>query len=536
MGDLTAMREERDRSVAFAFAAADLLVQLDCEWRVRFASGAAQTLLGTAAPALPGRDFREFVDLADQAYFERLLSMLVTRGRIDAVTLQLRRTDGRLLRVTLGGCCFGGKAPDFYLSLTKHNNVVGTDDRDRDPQTRLLSPESFTAAAARIARASHDPAGNQMVMLHVDGLTRLEDGLSDPARLQLRSEIAGLLRSASSGGDVAAQLDRETFSVVQTKGADAAELRFGLEAVAHASDPSVPVSVMSATLILDAAALGDQDAGQALAYCIKHFAKTKGAGFTMSSLSDGFCDMVNQTMARVTLVRSTLMEGKFTLVYQPIVDLSDGTLHHFEVLTRFAPGQSPFELVAFSEEIGLAEELDLAICETALRAARRAQIRHVLALNLSGRSIQSSSFITRLMALVTELAPDQRKIMFEITESAAIQSLDEVEGVIRLLRRRGHPLCLDDFGSGFSAFTYLRHFEVDYVKLDGKFLNAAYTRPRDAALVKSVTRLCQDLHCATIGEMIENQYEAKAAQTLGVNFGQGYYFGKPAAVPKYELR
>lgn len=83
---------------------------------------------------------------------------------------------------------------------------------------------------------------------------------------------------------------------------------------------------------------------------------------------------------------------------------------------------------------------------------------------MSGRSIQSSSFLTRLVALVTELAPDQRKIMFEITDSAAIQNVDEAEAVIRMLRRRGHSLCLDDFGAGFSAFTYLRHFEVDFGK------------------------------------------------------------------------
>ena len=266
----------------------------------------------------------------------------------------------------------------------------------------------------------------------------------------------------------------------------------------------------------------------------KQYAENKGANFTMSSLANGFSEMVNKTLARVTSVRSTLAGGNFSLVYQPIVDLKTNQLHHFEVLTRFAPGQSPFELVSFSEEVGLAEDLDLAVCEKAMREAARTHIPYTLALNLSGRSIQSASFISRLIQLVTELAPDQRKIMFEITESAAIQNLEDAEAVIRLLRQRGHPLCLDDFGAGFSAFTYLRRFEVDFVKLDGKFLNSAFIRPRDAALVRSLTQLCRDLRCATIGEMIETNVEAKASKDLGVDFGQGYYFGKPAAVPRYE--
>ena len=529
------LREERDRFVAFAFAAADLLVQVGSDRRVRFASGAAQALLGVAAAALPGRDFMEFIDPRDSPYFRQLLSTLLTRGRIEPVAVFLRHTDGQQFRVTVGGCCVPGKTLDFYLSFTRLAAGFPVSDEDRDPQTRLLSPTAFSDAAARIARSPLDPVGNQMVMLHVGGLAALEDGLSEEARVQMRGEMAGLLRSASMGGDAAAQLDRETFSVVQTKGADATELRFGLEAVARSADPEAELSISAATVALDAGALGDQDAGRALAYCIKHFAETKGADFTMSSLSDGFSEMVNQTMARVTSVRSTLSDGKFTLVFQPIVGLGDNVLHHFEVLTRFAPGQSPYEMIAFSEEVGLAEELDLAVCERALRVARKSQIPHILALNLSGRSIQSSAFIARLLMLVTELAPDQRKVMFEITESAAIQDLEGAEAVIRMLRRRGHPLCFDDFGAGFSAFTYLRRFEVDFVKLDGEFLTAAYTRGRDAALIKSLTLLCRDLRCATIGEKIETALEARAARELGVDFGQGYFFGKPTPVPQYEM-
>jgi EAL domain-containing protein (putative c-di-GMP-specific phosphodiesterase class I) len=528
------LREERDRFVAFAFAAADLLIQLDSNRRVRFASGAAQALLGVAAAAMPGHDFRDFIDPRDEPYFLRLLATLLVRGRIEAAAVMLRRADGQRLRVMLGGCCFPGKSPDFYLTLTHLAAPFPVGDEARDPETMLLSPEAFTEAASQMARAPRDPAGSQMVMLHVGGLAALEDGLSEEARTQLRIEMAALLRSSSTGGDAAAQVDRETFSVVQTKGTDTTELTFGLEAVARATEPNAQLAVSAATVTLDAGDLGDQDAGRALAYCIKQFAETKGANFTMSSLANGFSEMVNQTMARVTSVRSTLSAGDFTLVYQPIVELGSGALHHFEVLTRFAPGQSPYELVSFSEEVGLAEELDLAVCEKALRTAAKNHIPYTLALNLSGRSIQSGAFISRLMSLVTELAPDQRKVMFEITESAAIQNLEDAEGVIRLLRRRGHPLCLDDFGAGFSAFTYLRRFEVDFVKLDGKFLNSAFTRPRDAALVRSLTQLCRDLRCATIGEMIETSVEAKASKDLGVDFGQGYYFGKPAAVPRYE--
>jgi EAL domain-containing protein (putative c-di-GMP-specific phosphodiesterase class I) len=525
------LREERDRFVAFAFAAADLLVQLDAGRRIGFVSGAAQALLDVPASVLPGRDFRDFVDPRDISFFDRLLDGIGLRGRIEPAALLLRRADGTRSRVMVGGCCFTGKTGDIFLAMT---HLPSLDPADRDPETRLLTAAGFTETATRMALSPREPEGSQMVMLHLGGLSVLEDGLPPEACGRLRGEIAALLRSGSLGGDAAAQLDRETFSLVQKQGEDAMQLSFGLKAVAQSIDPNVSLAVTTATVSLDASELGDQDAGRALAYCIKQFADSEGADFALSSLGHGFADMVNRTMARVTEVRSTLGQGAFTLAYQPIVALATGKLHHFEVLARFVPGQSPYELVTFSEEVGLAEELDLAVCEKALRAARSAAVPEHIALNLSGRSIQSAGFMQRLTAMIGELVREPRFVIFEITESAAIQNLDEADHVIQALRRRGHPLCLDDFGSGFSAYTYLRRFPVDFIKLDGAFLRSAFNNPRDAALVRSLALLCRELQCGTIGEMIETRSEAAASKALGIDFGQGYHFGRPAAEPRYD--
>ncbi|HVJ53128.1 MAG TPA: EAL domain-containing protein [Aliidongia sp.] len=525
------LREERDRFVAFAFAAADLLVEIEPSGTIRFVSGAAQALLDVTAAEMACRDFREFVDPADLAFFERLLTNIADHGRIEPVALKLRRRGGAPSRIMIGGCSFPGRKQGFFLSLSHLPSVPMADPAARDAETGLLTTDAFGEAALRHAAHADN---SQMVMLQLGGLAALEGGLVAEARDKLRDEVAALLRNASIGGDMAARVDRETFSLVQKRGEDVAELSFGLKTVAQSADPDTEISVASAIVNLDMSEIGDQDAGRALAYCIKNFAETKGSGFGLSSLAGGFSAMVNQTMARVTEMRTVLEQGAFSLAYQPIVDLASGKLRHFEVLARFAPGQSPFELVAFSERIGLAEELDLAVCEKALKAARSAVIPENIALNLSGRSILSASFLERLMSMIDALVREPKRVTFEITESAAIEDLDRADAAIQALRDRGHPLCLDDFGAGFCAYTYLRRFAVDHIKFDGLFLKSALRNPRDAALVRSVAQLCRELKCSTIGEMLETEPEVRAAIALGLELGQGYYFGRPAPVPRYD--
>jgi EAL domain-containing protein (putative c-di-GMP-specific phosphodiesterase class I) len=143
----------------------------------------------------------------------------------------------------------------------------------------------------------------------------------------------------------------------------------------------------------------------------------------------------------------------------------------------------------------------------------------------------SLPFMSRLARLLTDARIDRKKLMFEITETSAIANLDQADGFLQSLRKLGHRICLDDFGAGFGAYTYLRRFEIDYVKLDGPFLKSGMSSTRDSALLRSIAAVCAELGAETIGEMIETREEAYAAAGLGVTHGQGYYFGRPLTSP-----
>jgi EAL domain-containing protein (putative c-di-GMP-specific phosphodiesterase class I) len=122
-------------------------------------------------------------------------------------------------------------------------------------------------------------------------------------------------------------------------------------------------------------------------------------------------------------------------------------------------------------------------------------------------------------------------LLFEITETAAMSQVRQVNALVQSLRGRGFRFCLDDFGAGANAFHYLRAFEVDFVKIDGPFGQDALARPRDRALLRSVVEFCREVGVPVVAEMVETEAQAVQFQKLGVAYGQGFLFARPSADP-----
>jgi EAL domain-containing protein (putative c-di-GMP-specific phosphodiesterase class I)/GGDEF domain-containing protein len=531
------IRADRDRFVAFAFAAADLLIELDAKRRIVFATGAAQSLIGVAASKLGGRHFLDLFPPADQGFATRVLDGLTESERIEPAALALARPDGGTTRVWLGGCRFGGNESNYFLALSHLVAPLPSDVEDgRDPQTRLLDAAALPDVLKRVSQSTGDQPVS-LTMLHLDGLTALQQRLGEQRRNELMSEIGAVLRLSSTGGDAAAQISDQEFALVQRPGVDSEAIEAELATITAAASPSRrPLAMRSAQVVVDAADLADKNAAQALAYCVKKFSQSDGRDFSLASLEEALAGMVDETLDRVAEMRATVSSGDFSLVFQPIVDLESGCVHHFEVLSRFTPGESPYDYIVFSEEVGMAAELDLAVCEKVVRLMAGAPTAAPVAVNLSGKSMASLPFMTRLTRLLADARIDRTKLMFEITESSAIDNLDQADAFLQGLRTLGHRICLDDFGAGFGAYTYLRRFEIDFVKLDGPFLKNGMNNMRDRALLRSIAAVCGELGARTIGEMIETREEAYAAAGLGVNFGQGYFFGRPLTSPTLPPR
>ena len=221
----------------------------------------------------------------------------------------------------------------------------------------------------------------------------------------------------------------------------------------------------------------------------------------------------------------------FRLLYQPILRLDNRQLHHHEALLRLAPepdGQATdtFMFTKRIEALGLFEALDLAVCGKAL-AVLNTHPTAVIAINVSGRSMQSETF---RYTLLDRLAHAKR-LMVEITETAEISGIKTAVHTINLLRDQGVRVCLDDFGSGYAAFRYLRELPIDFLKIDGSYVRAAMTDARERDFVASMCSLARTAGAEVIAEQIETENQADLMRDLGATYGQGWLLGHPLEQP-----
>jgi EAL domain-containing protein (putative c-di-GMP-specific phosphodiesterase class I) len=524
---LATVRSQRDRFVGFAFAAADLLIEVTRSGTIAFVAGAAQNLNGCSSEHLVGTAFIELIAAGDRAIAAALIAALDRSGRLLPIIVRLAR-DGSP-PVVLGGCRLPNNNASIFLALTIANPPPPEEGALDAP---MLSREDFAGQAE--SRMLEDPAGDyQLTFVAVDELAALQARLTDDVAQGLTKTVERYLYNAASDIKAAGQLGGDRYGLLHKSAFDPTRLQQAVEALSKAVDPNGEgVTLRSATMALDHTGLSGADAARALIYCINQFADSDTNDFSAPTLHDGLNKALASAVARIGDLRTTMNDGAFDLVFQPIVTLRSREVHHLEALTRFRSGGSPDSAVAFAEAVRLIADFDLAVCRKVIAMiADQATPAAPIAINISGRSLESSIFFGALLALCKTRVGLARHVLFELTESAVITRVDEVNARLQTLREAGFKVCLDDFGAGANSFHYLRSFEVDFVKIDGAFGLAALSNPRDALLLRSIAGFCRETGIATIAEKVEQEAHAAEFELLGLTHAQGYHFGRPLAQP-----
>jgi EAL domain-containing protein (putative c-di-GMP-specific phosphodiesterase class I) len=257
-----------------------------------------------------------------------------------------------------------------------------------------------------------------------------------------------------------------------------------------------------------------------------------GAAPAADCLTDVLGQSVQRTVTQAGAFGAVVKARRFKLVFQPVVSLTDGSLHHHECLIRFEGDQSPFAMIRMAEELDIIEDLDCAVAEETVKQLRADKTgRSRLAFNASGRSIISPNFIEA----VSQLAKSgglARRLIVEITESAAIDDLGLARRHIEALQSMGLEVCLDDFGSGASSFAYLRQLPIDVVKIDGAYVRELTSSGRDDAMIRHLVSLCHELDVSTVAEMVETQAIEDILRRAGVDYAQGWLYGQPSDEPR----
>ena len=523
-----ALRAQRDKYIAFSLAAADLLIETTLDGEIIEATGATSALLGETGAALGGRNFARLFNASDRFLIDRLLKRVQEEGRIKPFMLHLLCPNSTAL-VNVGACRLPG-GTSIYLSLTLLPLSASLAIPARDPVSGLLNAADFRSMATRAIAPEDDGSGanmlQQMRLVHIEGLSIAMRDLPAARSKLLMAEIGAVLRSCSVSSDLAAQVGENEFGVITDNESPDAEAlgRELTETLTGAGMATGPTSPRITTIRLTTGNLDEASVAKALAYVIDNFTRRK------KTEPGAFEESVNLAMANTVetfgSIRRLIDKGDFQLHFQPVVDLSHRQVHHHEALLRMSKVASPYEMIRFSEQLGLIADLDIAVCTRAIEELERLPDAKI-AVNFSGASVQNAQFRTSLFSLLHTNSSLAERLLFELTESAHIEDIEPAANFVNGLRRRGFSVCLDDFGSGAAAYNYLRRFDADYIKIDGPFMKLAVGAKRDQALIRSICSLARELGCSVIGEMIETEEEANMCQSLGIGFGQGYLFGKP---------
>lgn len=245
----------------------------------------------------------------------------------------------------------------------------------------------------------------------------------------------------------------------------------------------------------------------------------------------------------VLVIENQLKKNSFELFAQPIVSLENPSLfEHYEILlrsfnSRLGEYYSSQELIQAAENFDVITKIDQWVCiyvfDKLQKCLEQGMKLPYVSINISGHSIANSEFENFVRDLVSKHTLPIDHICFEITENVAVKSIARAQKFIMNMRGLGFKFALDDFGVGYCSFNYLQQLDVDMVKIDGVFVSSMLDNDTQYAMVKAIADVARAMKIKTVAEYVDSPEVIKALSVIGVDYGQGYIFGKPQPIDKY---
>jgi EAL domain-containing protein (putative c-di-GMP-specific phosphodiesterase class I) len=242
-------------------------------------------------------------------------------------------------------------------------------------------------------------------------------------------------------------------------------------------------------------------------------------------------------------IRVAIDADRFALVAQPILDLETGVVTQFEVLLRMLDEHDelipPSAFLSTAERLGMIQEIDAIVVARAIRAVAAAGPAIAdtrVEINLSGASMGDPQMLRVIERELHDSGLDPARVIFEITETAAIANIAKARDFSDELAKLGCRFALDDFGAGFGSFYYLKHVHFDILKIDGEFVREACITRTDRLVIQSVVAIARGLGKQTVAEHVGDEPTVGLLRDLGVDYGQGYFLGEPQPLEEFLTR
>ncbi|MGH6720431.1 MAG: EAL domain-containing protein [Alphaproteobacteria bacterium] len=492
-------------------------------------------------------DLRQRVHPADVAHLDACLERHVATGAPFEVDYRVRAADGAFVWVHDRGAIVpdaGGARLELYGVM----RVVSPHDDRAARLERMANFDELTGhfnlrrlrEQLELAFASARRSGQQGAFLSVviDDLKLLRDvyggDVADAAVIGLGQQLDRCLRDS----DVTGRTGPDSFGIIldgcPAGGIDAAVAK--IMATINGVSVTTPVGPMQLAVSIGAAPFpgSRHTAPDIIAQADRQARGRRAASDTVIAEEPG-SGLVHHDLAIIDRVRWCLDNDGIQLVFQPVVTSATGRVAFYECLLRPVAGSGLADeaapLVRAAERVGLIRNVDRRVLELVL-ARLDADDELVVAVNVSGLTTLDPRWLRRVVAKAHARPDLPKRLIVEITETAALQDLDETARFVATLRDMGCRVALDDFGAGHTSFRNLKALPVDLVKIDGAFITGLTRQPADVAFVRALTGLAEACGKATVAECVEDEATAQVLKDCGVDYLQGYHYGRPAVLPE----
>jgi diguanylate cyclase (GGDEF)-like protein len=428
-----------------------------------------------------------------------------------------------------------------------------------DALTGLPNRRLFTKKLKQLKKSKHRQSLLGVLCLDLDRFKLINDGLGYKAGDLLLISTSERLKAFLKPGDVLARVGADEFAIAlnsankEDEAIDLAKqlqqqlnLPFHLEEQQTFTTVSIGIAFDCASFKQPTDRLEKNSSPHDLlldAYTAMYKAKVSGKNHHEVFVKK----MHAQALTRLQLendLRSAIVNREFELYYQPIICLKKLQIAGFEALVRWqSPSRgfvSPGDFIPVAEETGLIISLGQWILEQACQQMHLWQQKFsnypplMMSVNLSGRQFSQLDLVDRIAATIDEIGLDRRSLKLEITESMVMDDVEEAIAILDKLKQLDLRLSMDDFGTGFSSFSYLHRFPMDTLKVDRSFVSNMNESSKNCEIVSTIIMLAHKLGMDVVAEGIETEEQMKTLQSLECEYGQGYFFSKPLAKDNAE--
>jgi diguanylate cyclase (GGDEF)-like protein/PAS domain S-box-containing protein len=551
-----ALKIEKEQAQVTLASLGEAVISTDADGRLEYMNPMAERLTGCTTAEARGSPLSLLFSIADEVTGETN-GWLVNQSLCEGVTLDrqfLVRRDSSEVAVSIIGAPLhsDGKTAGAVLVLrdvTNEREFVArlSWQASHDALTGLVNRREFETRLGKVLdNLSHKPSEHSLMFLDLDQFKVVNDTCGHAAGDQLLKQTSALLQEVLQAGGLLARLGGDEFGVLlEDCGTDSAagiaerlrlavqELRFVWNGCAFNISVSIGLVHVAETGVIEEMLR----AADVACYTAKEKGRNRVQVYHPSD-----SELVQRVgeMAWVQRIRNGLDEQRFCLFAQEIRALNKDEPHHshVELLLRLRDEDGklvqPGSFMPAAERYGLMPLIDrwvvrnaFALIASRLNSSTPARLSSC-AINLSGATFGDDDFVdfVRRQFEIHQVPPGM--ICFEITETSAIADLPSAKRFIQALKKLGCRFSLDDFGTGMSSFSYLKHLPVDFIKIDGSFVTEMLNSKIDRAMIETIVHIAKVMGKNTVAEFVESNEILEALREIGVDYAQGYAIGRPS--------